>query len=364
MLRGTLITFRSKCVLIRVVKMLTGFIIATLLWYDRIVHGVLTASVFRWAPGLQEEYEAGVKSFAHFWELHGAFTTTSLLFAVVLVVSLFVLLYKHKARNAELQELNRALKNAQQRAEESDRLKTSILQNMSHEIRTPLNAIMGYADLIATGAGDAPQMASRISASGCRLKQTLQTVMELAALEGGMVAQERQLFNLNELVRETLSAVLHGAEEGSVSLETQFESTCVEIYTDPQIVRRALTQIVQNALQFTEAGSVQVQVNADTTHASIVVRDSGIGMSPAFLHRACEPFTQESTGMGRKYEGTGLGLSIASQLIVLLDGQLSISSKPAQGSTFTIKLPLLKRPDDGKQNPATFSGGDALKLSG
>lgn len=299
--------------------------------------GTLVLGVSRWYSVLQE---AGVKSFAHFWEVHGAFTTTSLLFAVVLVAGLFALVYKHKARNAALHELNQALKNARQKAEESDRLKTSILQNMSHEIRTPLNAIMGYADLIASGTGDAPEMAGRIAASSCRLKQTLQTVMELAALEGGIVSLDRQQFNLNELVDKTLNALVPNVDETEVLLQTHFKSETLEIHADPQVVQRALTQVVQNAIQFTEVGSVKVQVGADAAYANIAIQDSGIGMSAEFLDRACEPFTQESTGMGRKYEGTGLGLSIASQLIALLDGQLTIESKPAEGSTVTIKLPL------------------------
>ncbi len=279
------------------------------------------------------------QSMAGFWEVHGDLTITSILLTACFVVFLVMSRYRHKANNKTLQELNEALLVAQQKTEESDRLKTSILRNMSHEVRTPLNAIMGYADLIAAGEGDAAEMAERIAASGSRLKQTFQMLMEMAALEGGVVSINRQSFNLVKAVRETIDVLDAVADAKAVKMHTTFASEEITITSDAEAVKRALKPVLQNALQYTEAGEINIAVKPEQTEVLIVVRDTGIGMDPAFIARACEPFIQESTGFGRKFEGIGLGLSVANRMVELLDGRLTIESSPARGSTVTIRLP-------------------------
>ncbi|MEM8486852.1 MAG: HAMP domain-containing sensor histidine kinase [Bacteroidota bacterium] len=300
------------------------------------VEGIILSSQQAAAQRLDE---TELQSFAHFWDVHGALTTSSLLFTALLVAFLVMSRHKHKAQNSALKTLNEALATAQEKAEESDKLKTSILRNMSHEVRTPLNAIMGYADLIASRDGNVSEMAERITMSSLRLKETFETVIELAALEGGIVPIENQTVDLDQLIDDTFEALSETAEAKSITLRKETAPEGITIMSDPQALKRALLPIVQNAIQFSDAGCVHVHVDPTDTQAVIVVKDSGIGMSPEFVKHACEPFKQESTGLGRRYEGSGLGLSLASQLIALLGGEMSIASKRAEGCTVTITLP-------------------------
>ena len=240
------------------------------------------------------------------------------------------------------------LREAKQQAEDADRLKSAMLANMSHEIRTPLTSIIGFAEVLRDEVAPTHQhFAGLIYDSSRRLMQTLDSVLQLSKLEAGLVDVENVPVNLQQELRETLDLMRPQAQDKAILLSVRdLPAITVTGTWDGGAVHRILTNLVSNAIKFTnEGGSVEISVEERAGKVIICVSDDGIGIDPSFMPHIFEPFKQETSGMRRSYEGTGLGLAIVQRLVEIMGGTIDVESEKGRGTTFTVILP--SEPDVG-----------------
>ncbi len=244
-----------------------------------------------------------------------------------------------KSKQAEIDILN-----AKAKAEESDRLKSALLENMSHELRTPLNGIMGFSDLIknSDASDEVKGMGELISRSGKRLMTTLDSIMLLAQLESSqkMLGTTNVVYNisaeLQTVCKSYTDEITFKGFDYIVDVKPDLFIRC-----EIKLFRQAIQKLLENAIKFTQKGSITVRASLDqaTSMVHIQIEDTGIGFSPELKKGIFEEFRQASEGYGRAYEGSGLGLSITKKIITLLGGSLSVESEPGKGSVFGISLP-------------------------
>jgi PAS domain S-box-containing protein len=238
----------------------------------------------------------------------------------------------------------RELITARRKAEEMEQLKSTLLANMSHEIRTPLTSILLQAELLAAQVGaDHEAAIERIMRAAQRLGITLDSVLTLAQLEGGMLQLRCEPIDLAHTISQTVDELRPLADQKGLSLQVQPPpGHRPPLNLDATIVSRIVTNLVANAIKFTEHGGVTVSIDQDHTTATISVEDTGIGITESFLPDLFEPFKQESVGPSRTHEGTGLGLVITKKLVERLDGDIEVTSQHGEGSCFVVRLPIQK----------------------
>lgn len=239
------------------------------------------------------------------------------------------------------------LKDAKERAEESDRLKSSFLANMSHEIRTPMNAIIGFSELLQEDnlpSETRQQFFNHIKNSGNSLLNLINDIIDFSKIESGELKISKTVFNLNDMFDElyqTFTKIKSAKEKDHIDL--QFTKGLSDensiIYTDPFRLKQIITNLVENALKFTEKGNIQVFYQLNQTELIFSVKDTGIGISQDKQDIIFSRFRQADDSHARKYGGTGLGLSISRKLTGLLDGKMWLESKVDVGSNFSISIP-------------------------
>ncbi len=250
----------------------------------------------------------------------------------------------------ERKEADERLRTALARAQESDRLKSAFLDNVSHEIRTPINVIVGNAEILADhlrALGDDSLRPSldAMHRAGKRLVDAVGRVLDYARISAGELAPRRTRVRLPDLVRMELDDLASLAKEKGLALECEIGEPSLAVYADGACLARALANLVDNAIKFTEHGSVRVRIDRDSKGRVLVeVRDTGIGIEPWFLDRLFEPFMQEEVGDKRHYEGNGLGLAVSRRYVELAGGSIEVESEKGKGSCFRIVLPAPARP--------------------
>ena len=261
---------------------------------------------------------------------------------------------------------------ARAEAEEAARLKSAILANMSHEIRTPLTAILGYADVLRDEVPEPlTEFAESVHTGGRRLLDTLNDVLDFAQLDAGQAAIETETADAVETVRETVKLLAPLAREKGVGLRLRSEAPSLPAVHSPSALGRVVTNLVGNAIKFTDRGEVRVSVHAGEGFFAIRVQDTGVGIAEGFLPHLYEAFKQESEGQGRSHEGTGLGLAITHRLVGLMGGEIRVWSQKGEGTLFEVALPLhgpgpAERPADAPPEgsalldrpPSAASGAD------
>ncbi len=229
---------------------------------------------------------------------------------------------------------------SKERAEELLQLKSSFLNNMSHELRTPLTGILGYAEVLSEEAeGEQREFALTIAKSAKRLYHTLNSVLDLAQLDGSEASLELERLDVAEEVKEVVNLLGPMAEEKGLALRMRVSTTEVHAELDPTCLSRIINNLVGNAIKFTEEGQVSVEVSGDSHRVRVHVGDTGIGISEEFKERLFDEFRQESSGLARSHEGNGLGLAITRRLVDLMDGAITLESTKGVGSTFTVSFP-------------------------
>ncbi len=240
------------------------------------------------------------------------------------------------------------LAKARDAALESSRLKSAFLANMSHEIRTPLNVILGYTDLIGEhlaegGDNSVADFLAAIHRAGKRLLDTIRRVLDYSRLEAGGFEPDPSPVDLVPIIKARVQECQPAADEKGVALEIVVERDTGEgavVQFDQYCLSGALDQILQNAVKFTDHGSIVVRLFRDEQGLALEVRDTGIGIDNAYLSRIFQPFSQEQTSHTRSFEGVGLGLALAHRFVALNGGSLSVASRKGEGSTFTIRFGL------------------------
>lgn len=233
---------------------------------------------------------------------------------------------------------------AEKRAEESNMVKSSLMMNMSHEVRTPLNAILGFSSIISTESAekDIRLMAERIRTSGDRLLKTLDDILKLTQLQTGSEPLSLVVSGLEPSIYGIIEKALPMADQKRLSLSYNPKQP-VNAAVDLKLFEKALGELLNNAIKFTEKGHITVESNhviaGDHPMIEIRVIDTGIGIEKEYHQVVFESFRQVSGGYSRSYEGTGLGLTIARKIIELFNGDLLLESEIGQGSVFIIRLP-------------------------
>ena len=236
------------------------------------------------------------------------------------------------------------LEAAVRRAEAANRAKSEFLANMSHEIRTPLNGVLGLAEVLSGTELDAMQrdLVRTVINSAGALNQILADILDFSRLEAGKVEIEPRDFELADLVRDTAALFEPAARGKGIALGVEYHGACDGRVTgDPTRIKQILTNLLSNALKFTEAGRVVVRVEALTDdHYRFEVCDSGLGFDSEFAERLFDRFEQADSSITRRYGGAGLGLAICRQLTELMGGVISARGEPGRGATFCFNLPL------------------------
>jgi len=250
-----------------------------------------------------------------------------------------------KQAEGELRELNDKLELALDEARAANMAKTQFLANMSHEIRTPMNAVLGFIALVLEGEisdGVRRQLVTAHNAAKSLLL-LINDILDLSKLQSKKLELEHVSFNLASLLQDCLEMLHIRAEEKGLALTLDYPKEAQRyFFGDPMRVRQIVTNIVGNAIKFTDTGYVHVTVTQPQTPDEIVITvvDTGIGMTAAQLERAFQPFAQGDASTSRRYGGTGLGLTICRQLAEIMDGKIWAESTFGQGSQFYTLLRL------------------------
>lgn len=249
----------------------------------------------------------------------------------------------------------RELRRAKDRAEEASRLKSAFLANMSHEIRTPLASIIGFADVVEEEVSDSGrEFVDLIRTSGQRLLETLNSVLDLARLEGGAVELDTETFDAVAATEQVVASHEEEAEGKGLDLRFDTPIETAEIRADRGVYRRILGNLIGNAVKFTREGTIDVFLQTEEDEIALHVRDTGVGIEDDELEAIFQPFHQESRGFTREYEGSGLGLTVTHKLIELLEGEIEVESEKGSGTTFAVRLPR-RRDRAGREQPSLES---------
>lgn len=233
---------------------------------------------------------------------------------------------------------------AKNRAEELLRVKTNLLNNMSHELRTPITSILGFAEVISDeGSGEQQEHAQHIILSARRLHDTLNSLLGLAQLEGGGHALDVETVCVGDHLQDVISQMRTPAEKKGLALYVTNRAGRACVHADVNGLRRVITNLVDNAIKFTEHGEVRVELSLSANRDRVLlrVRDTGTGIAPIFIPHLFDEFQQESTGLNRSHEGSGLGLTVTRRIVDLMGGEIEVESEKGHGSTFTVYLPCV-----------------------
>ncbi|KAF0152297.1 MAG: NarL family signal transduction histidine kinase [Ignavibacteria bacterium] len=233
-------------------------------------------------------------------------------------------------------------------AEHAYKVKNSLLANMSHELRTPLNGIIGFSQLLKDYVGDqdAQMMLDKIIKSGQRLSSTFTEILSLSELEMGDVEIKNSQVDLALFCQEMKLLFVDRAEAKNLSLEVDLSTETLNTYSDEGWLARITTHLIDNAIKFTNKGSITIHLNSsviknEIEYAVINIIDTGIGIKEEAQSSLFKEFRQVSEGTRRDFEGLGLGLSLAKRMAMNLSCLVTFESEFGKGSTFSIWIPLL-----------------------
>lgn len=255
----------------------------------------------------------------------------------------------HEQRAAE--EMRRESQNQMQKAlaesEQLGKLKDEFLATLSHELRTPLNSILGWAHMLQSKTVDPEMSVSAISAiySSARVQtQIIDDLLDVSRILGGKMSLRPKKITLAEILNSAINTVGHAIRAKQITLDVRYDqnSDRIALYADPQRLQQVFWNILFNAVKFSTQGAhIDIVVQPSASEVSVVIRDYGVGIDPAFLPHVFERFRQADSSTSRKHGGLGLGLAITRNLVELHGGTIVAQSGGlGSGATFTVNLPL------------------------
>ena len=266
------------------------------------------------------------------------------------------------------------LKETMKIAESAERAKSEFLANMSHEIRTPMNGVMGMAELLASTELDAKQkmFTDVIVKSGASLLTIINDILDFSKIDAGQMELDPAPFNLAEAIEDVATLVSSKVAEKDLELIVRVDPALPKMMVgDVGRIRQIVTNLLGNAVKFTEKGHVFVNIESkggetvtDMVNLKFSIEDTGIGIPQEKCSQVFQKFSQVDTSATRKHEGTGLGLSISSSLVKLMDGEIGVESEVGKGSTFwfTVELPIHADQEQRQVVPGDMTGARILVI--
>jgi two-component system, sensor histidine kinase len=249
------------------------------------------------------------------------------------------------------------IKKAREVFRESERLMNTFLNVLSHELRTPLNIILGYSTLIKENLKDKLSGEEKIYIENLyigseRLFKSITQMLEFAQIEAGNYKLNLERLNLINIIKNTVGNFYKPASEKNIDIKTIFNEEEIFVDVDLNCVENALSNLLNNAVKFTQQGFIEIEASISKARSLAVcrVKDTGVGISSEYMDHLFQPFSQEDLQIGRSYEGNGLGLALSKRYIEKLGGSLLVDSIKGVGTTFTFTLPLAAEVSGGQQS--------------
>ncbi len=249
---------------------------------------------------------------------------------------------------------------AKEKAEASDKLKTAFMNNISHEIRTPLNAIQGFAPLIIDpmlSLKEKQELIKILNSSSNRLIQTITNYVDIALITTSNIKVVKYDFRLEGVQREVYEQFQPRCNEKKISLIFDVPEYLRKsvLHSDQGMILKILWHLMDNAVKFTDKGTVSFGISCTLDNCTFIVSDTGAGICIASLSKIFDHFVQEDNSITRVYEGSGLGLSIVNGLVNLLGGKIDLVSEKGVGSTFSFTVPMTAQSPGPKENEAPMA---------
>jgi PAS domain S-box-containing protein len=232
---------------------------------------------------------------------------------------------------------------------ELERLKSDFISTVSHELRTPLTSIKGYVDLVLAGdvgplTPEQKEFLTIVSQNTTRLTELINDLLEIERLESGKIEFEFAELDLAEVLENVARSLHVNAEQKGLEFLTEIPSG-LKVRGDRERLAQVFLNLLSNAIKYTPAGTVELRAHQEDDAVVVEVRDTGIGLSESDLQKLFQKFFRSDNPYVRKVGGTGLGLSIAKAIVERHGGTITVTSQLGQGSTFTVRLPALARPE-------------------
>ena len=262
----------------------------------------------------------------------------------------------HEELEQKVERRTEELREALDRAEAADRVKSAFLATMSHELRTPLNSIIGFTGIVLQGlAGplnaEQTKQLGMVRGSARHLLELINDVLDISKIESGQLEVYAEPLDLRASLERTIGLVRPMADKKGLALSSTIAPEIGEMRSDRRRIEQVLLNLLNNAVKFTERGSVTVTAlylpefrslptTAPVAAVELRIADTGVGIKPQDLPKLFQPFRQVDSGLARMHEGTGLGLAICRRPVTILGGSISVTSEWSRGSVFTVTLPL------------------------
>jgi PAS domain S-box-containing protein len=247
-------------------------------------------------------------------------------------------------------QLEFALRDSVEIAEQNSRFKSQFIANMSHELRTPLNAIIGITEMLREDVAEEGPEAfaeplTRVSRAGKHLLNLINDVLDLSRIEAGKLSLYPEHVEIETLLNDAVTTAEHLIQQNNNRIHLEVTEEVKSIFSDPLRFRQIVLNLLTNASKFTQNGDIHIRARSETLEDGdwlvLQVSDTGIGIEAVFLDKLFVEFSQEDSSATRKFGGTGLGLTISQRLCSMMGGDISVESTVGKGTTFTVRLPAI-----------------------